>query len=395
VRRLGAYWRFASLIGAYPLLAIVWAEALFVCGRNLGVRLHGAAMTVVDPPCGAPQCDFSVFWPAGVLARAGQVHAVYAPGMFEAWRAGVFGAGVMRLDWYYPPPALLAVMPVSVLPFEPGFWVWDGCLAAAVLALLLAARLPWVAAGAVLLCPAALWDWQLGQLGAVTGALLVCGLARESGVMLGLLAIKPQAGILAPVAMLAGRRWSEVLVAAGTVAGLLAMSTAWFGWGVWRDFFGAGLASSHTVLLDPDVSGSLKFGISVFWMARAAGAGVVMAAAWQAVAEFFAVAACWVVWRDGRIEVFERVAITAGLALLATPYGYTDDMVAFSAGLAALAGRRGWRIDLLDTLCWTWPTLSPVLFMRTGILATPAVVAVAVLRVWLVARRGAAVLPDG
>jgi len=50
--------------------------------------------------------------------------------------------------------------------------------------------------------------------------------------------------------------------------------------------------------------------------------------------------------------------------------------------LAALAARRGWRIDVLDALLFLWPAFCPIVFMRTGVLLTPAVVAVAAARVF-------------
>ncbi len=364
-------------------------------------------MHVADLPCFYPQCDFSAFWLVGVLGRLGDVAAAYDPAVYGPVWHRLFLAHAVPLAWYYPPPALLLVAPASLLPFEPGFYVWVVVLGVAAAWLLRRAGLPWVVVAAVVFCPAALWDWQLGQLGALMGALLVGGLLAAgrapgwAGLALGLLVMKPQAGFfLAPAAMLGGRHWRVIAVAAGVVALLLAATTAAFGFGVWRDFLDAGLAGANAVLLDPDLSGSQKFGISVFWMARAGGAAAGPAMAAQLAAAGMAMAAGYWAWRGARLDAFERLAVTAGLALLVTPYGYTEDMVGFSAGLAALAWRRGWRIDLLDALFWSWPTLSPLVFMRTGWLMTPLVVAVAAGRIWWRARgavlpAGAAVLPGG
>jgi hypothetical protein len=55
-------------------------------------------------------------------------------------------------------------------------------------------------------------------------------------------------------------------------------------------------------------------------------------------------------------------------------------MVAWSVAVAALAQARGWRINLLDAMFWLWPALCPVVFMQTGVLLTPLVVLLAVLR---------------
>jgi len=90
----------------------------------------------------------------------------------------------------------------------------------------------------------------------------------------------------------------------------------------------------------------------------------------------------WWLWWRGWGDLTSRMAVTVFCSLLATPYGYTDDMVGYSVALAALAAGRGWRIDVLDALLFLWPALCPVVFMRTGVLLTPLVVAVAALRVF-------------
>jgi len=94
----------------------------------------------------------------------------------------------------------------------------------------------------------------------------------------------------------------------------------------------------------------------------------------------------------------QRMAVTVLLSLLATPYGYTDDMVGYSVALAACAARRGWRIDVFDAFCFLWPALCPVVYMRWGVLLTPVVVAGAASRLFWRGRGnvfGAAVVTPG
>jgi hypothetical protein len=176
---------------------------------------------------------------------------------------------------------------------------------------------------------------------------------------------------------------------AATAAVLLAAAatTVLFGVGIWRSYFTNGLSVSRTVLdVAPGQTDYERFGVSVFWMVRSFGGAVAMAGGAQLAAAGFAVAAGWMIWRlgatNGRLRDMDRVALTVCLTLLATPYGYVDDMVAFSITLASLAMRRRWRIDLLDVLFWTWPTLCPLVYGRTGLVLTPVVVGAAALRVW-------------
>ena len=68
------------------------------------------------------------------------------------------------------------------------------------------------------------------------------------------------------------------------------------------------------------------------------------------------------------------------LALFVAPYGFSADMVGYGVALAVLAQKRGWRVSLLDGLFWLWPGYAPLVTQVTGVLLTPLVVALAVLR---------------
>jgi hypothetical protein len=395
--RLLEYWRVFSLWGAYSLLATLWGEQAFAFYLNMWPRfghLGAAGMRVMDRPCFYPQCDFSVFWPAGVLARAGDVASVYAPGAFEVARRQFFGPLVAPMAWYYPPPALLAVTPFSYLPFEPAFYAWSAVLTGLAAWVLRRAGLPWAVVAAGLLSPAGLWNFEQGQWGAVTGAAFLGGLLlmgkREmgGGAALGFLVMKPQAALLAPAALLGAKAWRTAAAAAATAACLAGLATAVFGARVWRDALLQGSGSVGTVLVNPDVMGAAKFGVSVFWMLRGFGAGLVVAGAGQVAA---AAAACGVIfwaWRTPRLDHFTRAALTACMAVLVSPHFYTDDMVGYSLALALMAWRRGWQIDWLDMGLFCWPMLTPLVFEGTGLLLTPLVVAVAAVKVawWGVAR---------
>jgi hypothetical protein len=169
----------------------------------------------------------------------------------------------------------------------------------------------------------------------------------------------------------------------------VALVTVFAGVGVWRGYFGEGLAVSRIVLQAlPPAAGYEKFGVSVFWALRVVGVGLGDSYAAQVVAAVVSAGVGGWVWWRGWGDLTSRMAVTVFCSLLATPYGYTDDMVGYSVALAALAARRGWRIDVVDALLFLWPALCPVVFMRTGVLLTPLVVAVAGLRVFWRGRGG-------
>jgi len=399
--RVRDYMRVAYPLASSGLLAWMW---LAVIQQFLGAMLprlghFGASgLRINDRPCECPQCDFSGFWPAGLLARAHRLNDLFDPAAFLAFRHAVFSPAAELVRWFYPPTTLLPVAAISYLAFEPAFWVWSASFTAACVAMLRYGRLSGWVVTATLLSPAALWNLELGQFGVLMGGVLAAGLMLverspwSGGAVLGLLVFKPQYGLLVPFALLARGNWRAVSACGAVAAGIIALVTLLFGTEIWSIYFRTGSAVSRQVLeLAPNGFNYEKFGVSIFWMLRSFGAGIKLAYAAQGLSTLLAAVGVWMVWRDRGYDVATRMALTVFLSLLATPYGYTDDMVAWSVALAALAERRGWRIGLLDALFWLWPMLCPIVTVRTGVLFTPAVVMLALLRAALRAR--AAVLP--
>jgi hypothetical protein len=390
--RLLTYARIAGAMLAWAALALIWLAWLAEVVQNMRPRLahiSPAGMRIADAPCGTPQCDFSVFWPAGLLARSGAFQTLYLPAPFHAFRQHLFYADIDPLSWFYPPTALLAVAPASFLPFEASFYAWTAALIALGMAVLRLSCLPWLVITAAMLSPAALWNDELGQFGVLTGSLLWYTLSamerspKSAGAVLATLLIKPQAALLAPVAMLAARRWRAIAASAAAGAALLGLTLLAFGWGAWTAYLADGLKLSRAVIdVPPPQANYERFGLSVFWMLRSFGAPLTLSYTAQAIAALLSCALVWRLWQNGAGTLTERAALTVFLSLLATPYGYADDMVGWSIALAALACARNWRIDLLDALFWTWPCLCEPVFSWTGHVLTPVVVALAVARSW-------------
>lgn len=310
-------------------------------------------------------------------------------------RQHIFLLKIDQLDWFYPPTALLPFMAVSYLPFEFAFMVWSiGGIAFATI-LLRRADLPWIVITIALLSPAALWNFELGQFGTVIGGIMVSGLLMSdetawlAGVILGLLVLKPQTGLLVPVALLAKLNWRAVIGGFLMTAVLIVGTTILLGWSVWGVYLGKGMVLSKDILNEPfEQNGYMKFGVSVFWMMRSFGSGLFVSYVAQGFTALIAVLVTWQIHQQTHIDRIDRVALIVFLSLLVTPYGYTDDMVAYSIVLAMQAQRRGWQINLLDVLFWLWPMLCPIVVMKTGILLTPFIVTMAIARTWTQAERG-------
>jgi alpha-1,2-mannosyltransferase len=214
-----------------------------------------------------------------------------------------------------------------------------------------------------------------GQNGFLTAALLggaLHWLDRRpwlAGVLIGLLAYKPQFGVLIPVALLAGGRWSTIGAAVATIAALLAVSFVTLGGGVWHAFADS-MTFTQTVVLERGGIGWEKIQ-SVFSAMRMWGAGVHLAYAVQiALALMLAASLAWLWQSNAEFELKASALATA--SLLATPYVLDYDLVALAVGIVFFVrhglsrGFRTFEISLLAA-AWMVPLLSRGVAGATGI----------------------------
>jgi hypothetical protein len=387
---LREYGSIVSVMSAYAMLAVVWVMIFLVFLGHMLPRLRDIlrhAPLADTPPCDGIQCDFSVFWPAGLLARQGQFETLYDPMAFDAFRKAILIPTEQRLDWIYPPPSLLPLMPVSHLPLGIAFLVWTSVLAVLAVGALRLACVSWPVIAVGLLSPAALWDIEMGQWEVFCGSILVAGLLLQAwrpgigGLLLSLMLFKPQTAWAMPAALLAAGRWRVV---AGGILGagaLCALTTLCLGPEAWRVWMTGGMKNAHEILIQGHSIG-LEESVSVFWAMRNGGASVHAAYVAQILAALSALAVVAHAWRDQRFCAEQRVALTIVGGVLVTPYLFIVDLVAYEISLALLAERRGWKINPVDAFFWLWPMLSPALYIWKGWLLTPVVMAVLLLRLW-------------
>ncbi len=379
----------ATLI--YGLGAALWLADLVTVSSRFWPRIRliliGAPIANT-PICHNPQCDFSMFWPSGLAARAHDFATLYQPLALLTLRQHLLSATASRIEYVYPPPTLLLTMPISILPFGIAFLAWTALLTLAGILLLRWGRLSWPVIGAAMLCPAALWNYECGQLSLFAACLLAGGLLRmrdapwRAGLLFGALIIKPQLGLLAGVALLATGNRRALAASTGTALGLSVLVTALLGPQVWHAYILYGTPVARQILYASLAPHSYEtFGISVFWMLRSLGAGLALAGAGQSAATLIAIALTWRIWRTDS-ALLTKFAITAWASLLATPYGYTNDMVAASAALAALVAARGWRLGLAAPLIWLWPALSPIIANAVYLELTPLITVLALTWCW-------------
>jgi alpha-1,2-mannosyltransferase len=304
--------------------------------------------------------DFSNVYAAGVLTLEGHASDAYDPALQHAAEKRVFGPETPFFGWHYPPFFLIAAAALATLPYAWALLAWMAVTFPAYLAAMRAIchrRETLLTAAAF---PAVFVNLGHGQNGFLTAALLggaLLWLDRRpvlAGVLLGVLAYKPQFGILIPLVLLVTGRWSVIAAACGTIAALSAVT--WFALGtpVWTAFAGSA-AFSRTVVLEAGATGWEKIQ-SIFSALRNLGAPVELAYAAQA-ALLLALALSLVsLWR-GRAAYELKAAALAIACLLATPYVLDYDLVVLAVTIAFFARygfANGFRDHEITLLAFTW-----------------------------------------
>jgi hypothetical protein len=353
--------------------------------------------------------DFSNVYAAGTYVLDGNAAAAFDWPSQHARERQVFGEQTPFYGWHYPPYFLFVAGLLALMPYWLTLAVWQG---ATLLLYLLAVRTilstSWpgrdVGAGLgddrlwlllALAFPAVFVNIGHGHNGFLTAALIGAALlildTRPvlSGILFGLIAYKPQFGVMIPLVLVATGRWRAFLAAGVTVALLTLATVAAFGPDVWRAFF----ASTHLTRVEVlELGGTGWHKIqSLFSIVRMWGGGIPLAYAAQG-ALMIALAGCLIwLWRSAASFPLKAAALIIA-SLLATPYSLDYDLVALAPAIAFLVAdgfARGfgpWQKSALAFL-WFMPLIARTVAEQTLIpLGVPAMLLVLV----LVLRRAAA-----
>src|SRR6267378_2358351 len=353
-------WLTAARVRGYSLILLVICTLAFAGW----VAVSDGLIDRNGKPLGT---DFSNVYAAGALTWQGRPAEAYQPALQHAEEQAVFSCReVPFYCWLYPPFFFSVAFLVASLPYAWGLAIW---LAASLAAYLAAMRAILPRPETVLIAaasPAVFINIGHGQNGFLTAALLGGALHLLdrrpwlSGVLIGLLAYKPQFGVLIPVALLAGGRWSTIGAAVATVAALLAISFVTLGGGVWHAFADS-MNFTQTVVLEQGTTGWEKIQ-SVFSALRMWGANVHTAYTVQiTLALILAASLAWLWQGDAAFELKASALATA--SLLATPYVLDYDLVALAVGIVFFVrhglnrGFRTFEISL-SAAAWIAPLLS-------------------------------------
>jgi alpha-1,2-mannosyltransferase len=351
-RAIGYAWIFL-------ILSIVAAIAWVVMSPNL-----------IDPEGKPLGTDFMNVWSAGRLALDGDPAAAYDYARQYAVQRDALpyppGAVAPYYGWPYPPLFMIPAALLAFLPYGAALAAW---MAVTLPLYLATVRKILPSRHAILFAlafPAVLLNFGHGQNGFLTAALLGTGVLllerREwlAGAVIGLLAYKPQFGLLMPLALIAGGYWRAVLGAIVSVVAVSAVSYVVFGEETWRAFFDS-LRLTQSIVLEEGSTGWQKIQ-SAFSAVRMWGGGVTLAYVVQGGISLIAAALVIWTWRKP-IGIPMKGAMLATASLAATPYVMDYDLIVLALPMAWLAaegmrdGFRSWEKFALAAI-WLLPLLS-------------------------------------
>jgi alpha-1,2-mannosyltransferase len=328
------------LIGAAVLIASVAGFLYLVVTANGLVDRQGR-------PLGT---DFSDVYAAGTYVLDGDPEAPFDPARQHAREQQIFGEATPFYGWHYPPFFLFAAAALALMPYGIALAVWQavtlGLYLLTIRAIvrsplqdnLIFQRADWILLA--LAFPAVLINVGHGQNGFLTAALLGAALLQLdrrpilAGILFGLLAYKPQFGLLIPVVLAATGRWRSFAAAAGTVVLLALATTIAFGPHVWQAFLDS-TRFTRVVALEQGDTGWYKIQ-SLFAWARMWGASVMVAYALQAALIVALGAALIWLWRSKAPYPLKAAALCLA-AILATPYTFDYDMMVLAPAIAFVA----------------------------------------------------------
>ena len=311
--------------------------------------------------------DFSNVWAAGTLVLEGESAAPYDPVRQHAAEQRAFdNREVPFFGWHYPPLFLIVAAGLALLPYGWALATWMA-LTLPMYLIVIRAILPRPETVLVALAfPAVFVNLGHGQNGFLTAALLGGSLVLldkrpiVAGVLIGLLAYKPQFGLMIPLVLVATGRWRVILAATATVLAAGAATLVLFGPEVWVAFADS-TTFTRVVVLEAGDTGWAKIQ-SLFSAWRMWGGSVETAyVAQAALALVVSVSLVWL-WRGPAADELKAAALPCA-CLLTTPYVLDYDLVVLAVPIAFLVryglahGFREYEISLL-ALAWTAPLIA-------------------------------------
>lgn len=351
---------------------------------------HPQVMTTTQE---LPQSDFARFWYVG---RELYVHRLKEFGVNltpSSWFKSTFQVNILSAGlpsestWLYPPTMGIIAIPFSLIPLSTSFWAWQIITITVATFCLRYAGLYWLTIITGIASPAGLINILGGQNGILTAGFLVSGLFRLgikqkfSGILLGLLCIKPQIAVAIPIILVQKRYRRAFIYCVATVLIMVIASLILEGWTSW--FWFATISEPAAAnLMNTSLEHLRPSGCSVFMMARSFGLTIRDSWTLQLSVGSFALILIYVLWRSENISPLQRMALTVCLSFLITPYGYIYDLVSFSIAMSAMATTSSTPLRPLFAFFWLLGGYTGTIAKFTGFIILPIIAVTAACLIW-------------
>lgn len=201
--------------------------------------------------------DFILFWAASSQILHGHFLDIYNTAAHEAaMQSGQFLNHPYKLPFLYPPPMLLFIWPLAFFTYTISYILWAlsaPIITAKTLNLLCK---NWSIAAFAFFSPQFIVSLLTGQNGLLITLILTIGifyLIKKpflSGLILGLLVIKPHVVFLVPLCLIFSRKWRVVAGIATSASFLIILSYCVFSLETWKRFFEYSHVMQNSILHD-------------------------------------------------------------------------------------------------------------------------------------------------
>jgi hypothetical protein len=331
--------------------------------------------------------DFFAIWSFAKFPLTNHAADIYDRSVLHEFQESLGATPTVHLPFPYPPSFLLLIIPFGLLGYYGAYGAWVFGTFAFYFVVSWHREWPRSATFMIIVAPATILTFVYGQTGFLTSALIIGGFRFAdsrpvlSGILFGLTSIKPQLGILIPIALISARLW-RILAAAGvTVLMLILASSAAFGWSIWPVWLSQLLAHADWAATTkpqymPTIIANLTF----------LGVDLPVARVIQLAAAVAVAGVIWVCFRRGVTSLGTSVLLVG--TFLGTPYAFVYDMpMVTNAILAVVHDQRRMRrlLPISEAFILVWSLILPVLLIetwRTGAIRSVPLILLFGLIVW-------------
>lgn len=267
--------------------------------------------------------DFILFWAASSQIFHGHFSDIYNTAAHEAaMQSGQFLNHPYKLPFLYPPPMLLFIWPIAFFTYSLSYTLW--ALSAPILtakSLNLLCK-NWSIAAFAFFSPQFVISLLTGQNGLLIALILTLGIFYLegkpfiSGLILGLLVIKPHVVFLVPLCLIFSRQWRIVAGMATSASLMIILSYCVFGLETWKRFFEYSHTMQSSILHDVFLC---QIFITIFGFLSVHGLPFI-AAFWIQITFSLIVIACALYNTIKRKNIYNNVILCLAASPLCTPY---------------------------------------------------------------------------